>query len=59
MDYEESPCQGLCDLDENRVCRGCGRTNVEIASWRVLDLNEKKQVWERLEKQGIKPKEFE
>jgi predicted Fe-S protein YdhL (DUF1289 family) len=28
-----SPCTGICALDENHVCRGCGRTLAEIASW--------------------------
>jgi predicted Fe-S protein YdhL (DUF1289 family) len=28
-----SPCTGICALDRNDVCQGCGRTLAEIASW--------------------------
>jgi hypothetical protein len=29
----QSPCTGVCRLDRNDVCRGCGRTLDEIAEW--------------------------
>lgn len=57
MDYEESPCQGLCEIDKDGQCRGCGRYRVEIAHWRGFDADEKKQVWERLKKtKGLEPR---
>jgi predicted Fe-S protein YdhL (DUF1289 family) len=28
-----SPCIGLCRLDEDDLCEGCGRTLGEIAEW--------------------------
>lgn len=29
----ESPCVGVCQLDEHSVCGGCGRLIAEIAEW--------------------------
>jgi len=43
-----SPCIGICTLDENKLCRGCGRTDDEIASWMFLSYNEKQQVIDQL-----------
>ncbi len=28
-----SPCNGVCKLDAERVCIGCGRRMYEIAAW--------------------------
>jgi predicted Fe-S protein YdhL (DUF1289 family) len=28
-----SPCINICDLDRQRVCKGCGRTVDEIGRW--------------------------
>lgn len=34
----ESPCRKICLLDPaERVCRGCGRTLDEIATWTTSD----------------------
>lgn len=29
----ESPCTGVCRLDQAGVCIGCGRTGPEIGQW--------------------------
>ncbi len=29
----DSPCVKICELDEDDVCVGCGRTRAEIAGW--------------------------
>jgi len=29
----ESPCVGICALNPQSVCTGCGRTLAEIAEW--------------------------
>ena len=34
----ESPCVGICTLDETDICLGCYRTLDEIASWEDLDV---------------------
>jgi predicted Fe-S protein YdhL (DUF1289 family) len=46
----ESPCIGLCRLDENRVCIGCQRTDFEIQSWMFADDKEKLKILESVEK---------
>lgn len=28
-----SPCVGVCRLDEQSICTGCGRSIAEIAEW--------------------------
>jgi len=33
VDALKSPCTGICQLDGQGVCRGCGRTLDEIAEW--------------------------
>lgn len=54
-DYDESPCQGICDM-VNGECRGCGRSRAEVAKWRGLSTDEKKQVWDRLKvTKGLEP----
>jgi predicted Fe-S protein YdhL (DUF1289 family) len=40
-----SPCVGVCKLDlGTQICRGCGRTGVEIAEWSVSDDAEKLEI---------------
>jgi predicted Fe-S protein YdhL (DUF1289 family) len=29
----DSPCVGICQLDDKQLCTGCGRTLGEIAEW--------------------------
>lgn len=36
-----SPCVGVCQLDEQRVCVGCWRSIDEIAAWRSMNNDEK------------------
>ena len=33
----DSPCIGICNLDDRGLCEGCHRTGQEIAAWSVLD----------------------
>jgi len=44
-----SPCKRLCVL-ENGVCQGCGRLVSEITDWRDFSNEQKRAVWDRLEK---------
>jgi predicted Fe-S protein YdhL (DUF1289 family) len=32
-----SPCIGLCKLDAERICLGCGRRMYEIVAWAEAD----------------------
>jgi predicted Fe-S protein YdhL (DUF1289 family) len=55
----ESPCIGLCKLDENRVCIGCYRTDTEIGSWMYATNQEKLHILESTKKRIVKGKTYE
>lgn len=41
-----SPCIGVCTLDEHGICRGCLRSNAEIARWLQMDDDERLRLME-------------
>lgn len=43
----DSPCVKICELDQDGVCVGCGRTRAEIAGWISMSDAQKVQVVER------------
>ncbi|MBN2364560.1 MAG: DUF1289 domain-containing protein [Calditrichaeota bacterium] len=48
--YPESPCIGVCKMDDNnRFCLGCARALSEIVSWSKLSDKEKAEIYEKLE----------
>lgn len=44
----ESPCIGVCELDELGLCRGCFRMLDEIASWAGFDAQQRATVLARV-----------
>ena len=48
----DSPCVAVCITLYDDICRGCGRTAMEVANWVFLSAEEKKQIWERIKSQG-------
>ena len=46
----KSPCNGICTLDIQDVCKGCKRTRAEISTWYVMSNAEKQQVVARFKK---------
>jgi len=40
----KSPCNGICTLDAQDVCRGCKRTRSHISNWYVMSNAEKREV---------------
>jgi predicted Fe-S protein YdhL (DUF1289 family) len=40
----DSPCVGICCLDESDTCIGCGRTLNEITQWTVCNEKEQHQI---------------
>jgi predicted Fe-S protein YdhL (DUF1289 family) len=40
----KSPCNGICTLDAQDVCRGCKRTRSHISNWYVMSNDEKREV---------------
>jgi uncharacterized protein len=45
-----SPCINICQLDENRFCRGCFRSLAEIASWSSLSTAQRLEVLEAVDR---------
>ena len=48
----DSPCVAVCSTLYDDVCRGCGRTAMEVANWVFMDDGEKRDVWDRITEQG-------
>ena len=48
----DSPCVALCSTLYDDVCRGCGRTTMEVANWVFLDDEEKLRIWQRIKSEG-------
>jgi len=47
----ESPCIGQCSTTYgDDICKGCGRTFIEVINWIIFDDTEKAAVWVRLKK---------
>ncbi len=44
----ESPCIGVCRLDELGRCMGCFRTSAEIGGWLSMSVEERRAVIEAL-----------
>ena len=50
----DSPCIGQCSTTYgDDVCKGCGRTYLEVINWIMFDDREKAHVWSRLEQIGL------
>jgi len=48
----DSPCVAICSTLFDEICRGCGRTAMEVSNWVFMTDEEKKQVWTRILAQG-------
>ena len=48
----DSPCVAVCSTLFDDVCRGCGRTAMEVANWVFMTEEEKRDVWVRIKAQG-------
>ena len=48
----DTPCVAVCSTTFDEVCRGCGRTVVEVATWVTLDTAARELVWQRILAQG-------
>ena len=48
----DTPCVAVCSTTFDEICRGCGRTVVEVATWVVMNEAEKEVVWQRILAQG-------
>ena len=48
----DSPCVAICSTLFDDICRGCGRTAMEVSNWVFMTEEEKKVVWTRILSQG-------
>lgn len=48
----DSPCVAVCSTLFDDICRGCGRTAMEVSNWVVMNEAEKQIVWQRIRAQG-------
>jgi len=48
----DSPCVAVCSTLFDEICRGCGRTAMEVANWVFFTDEEKQAVWRRIRAQG-------
>lgn len=48
----DTPCVAVCSTTFDEICRGCGRTVVEVANWVTMDAAAREVVWLRILSQG-------
>jgi len=48
----DTPCVAVCSTTFDEICRGCGRSVVEVAHWVSMTEAEKELVWQRITAQG-------
>lgn len=48
----DTPCVAVCSTTFDEVCRGCGRTVIEVAHWVSMTADAKELVWQRILAQG-------
>lgn len=48
----DTPCVAVCSTTFDEICRGCGRSVVEVAHWVAMGAEEKELVWQRILAQG-------
>ena len=48
----DTPCVAVCSTTFDDVCRGCGRTVIEVAHWVSMTAPAKELVWQRILAQG-------
>ena len=48
----DTPCVAVCSTTFDEICRGCGRSVVEVAHWVSMASDEKERVWKRILAEG-------
>lgn len=48
----DSPCVAVCSTLFDDICRGCGRTVMEVSDWVFMSDVEKQAVWVRIRAEG-------
>ena len=45
----DSPCIAVCTTLYDEICKGCGRTYMEVAQWNGMTEEEKAVIWLRID----------
>ncbi len=53
MTRADSPCIAVCTTLYDHVCKGCGRTYVEVAQWNVMSIDDREAVWHRIDTEAV------
>lgn len=48
LDPVESPCTGVCVLDESGHCIGCFRSSGEIGAWLDMSAEQRRRIMDQL-----------
>ncbi len=48
----DSPCIGICSTLFDEICKGCGRTPLEVSNWVFMSPEAKQSVWTRIQAEG-------
>lgn len=48
----DSPCVAICTTLYDEVCKGCGRTFMEVAQWNAMTQQQKEVVWLRIDSEA-------
>jgi len=48
----DSPCVAVCSTLFDEICRGCGRSVMEVSNWVFMTPEEKDNVWQRILSEG-------
>lgn len=49
----DTPCIAICSTSQgDDICKGCGRSFVEVQHWLEMRPTEKRQTWHRITQQG-------
>lgn len=49
MTRPDSPCIAICTTLYDEVCKGCGRTYMEVAQWGSMPEEAREVVWQRID----------
>ena len=47
-----TPCIGVCQYDNEDICRGCFRTLDEISNWALMTEEERKEIMKKLDERA-------
>ena len=47
-----TPCIGVCQYDNEDICRGCLRTLDEISNWALMTEEERKKIMKQLDERA-------